>query len=138
MPLAGGEASVHVRASNAFELPAPSLTKEELALHEEGDEAFEATFASHPADGKPGLGPDHPNVATNFNNLASLYRVQGQYAQAEPLYKQALAIDEKSLGPNHPGVATVLWNMAQLYQEMGKEEEARVILKRVAQIRAGQ
>ena len=31
---------------------------------------------------------------------------QGRYADAEPLYKRALAIDEKALGPDHPDVAT--------------------------------
>jgi len=30
------------------------------------------------------------------------YRVQGRYAEAEPLYKRALAIYEKALGPEHP------------------------------------
>jgi tetratricopeptide (TPR) repeat protein len=31
------------------------------------------------------LGPDHPDVATSLNNLASLYRAQGNYDAAEPL-----------------------------------------------------
>ena len=41
----------------------------------------------------------------DLNNLAALYYAQGQYAQAEPLYKRALAIWEKALGPDHPYVA---------------------------------
>ncbi|MCZ6847192.1 MAG: tetratricopeptide repeat protein, partial [Alphaproteobacteria bacterium] len=32
-------------------------------------------------------------------SLAALYQVQGRYAEAEPLYKRALAIYEKALGP---------------------------------------
>jgi tetratricopeptide (TPR) repeat protein len=43
------------------------------------------------------LGPDHLDVATSLNNLASLYYTQGQYSQAKPLYKRALAIFEKTL-----------------------------------------
>ena len=43
------------------------------------------------------FGPDHPNVGTSLNNLAELYANQGQYAQAEPLYKRSLAIFEKAL-----------------------------------------
>ena len=35
------------------------------------------------------LGPDHPDVARSLNELAELYRVQGQYAQAESLAKRA-------------------------------------------------
>ena len=45
------------------------------------------------------LGPDHPEVATNLNNLAELYRVQGRYAEAEPLNRRSLAIREKAFGP---------------------------------------
>jgi hypothetical protein len=36
------------------------------------------------------LGPEHPDVAAGLNNLAEFYRLQGQYAQAEPLVKRAL------------------------------------------------
>ncbi len=34
-------------------------------------------------------GPNHPLVALSLNNLALLYKIQGQYAQAEPLYQRA-------------------------------------------------
>ena len=57
-------------------------------------------------------GPNHPNVAATLNNLASLYDNQGHYAQAEPLYKRALTIDEKALSPDHSSVATILNNLA--------------------------
>ncbi len=54
-------------------------------------------------------------MATSLNNLAELYRTQGQYAQAEPLHKRSLAIREKALGPDHPSVAASLNNLALLY-----------------------
>ena len=38
------------------------------------------------------FGPDHPHVAASLNNLAELYRAQGRYADAEPLYERSLAI----------------------------------------------
>ena len=41
------------------------------------------------------LGPEHPDTATSLNNLALLYQATGAYAQAEPLYKRALAIRRK-------------------------------------------
>ena len=44
------------------------------------------------------LGPEHPDVATNLNNLAALYSDQSRYAEAEPLYQQALAIRDWALG----------------------------------------
>jgi tetratricopeptide (TPR) repeat protein len=45
------------------------------------------------------LGPDHPDVATALNNLASLLQDKGDYADAEPLYRRALAIAEKDSRP---------------------------------------
>ena len=41
-----------------------------------------------------------------LNNLAQLLQVTNRLAEAEPLYRRALAIDEKSFGPDHPNVAT--------------------------------
>ena len=49
-------------------------------------------------------------MALNLNNLAELYRTQGKYADAEPLYQRALATQEKALGPEHPNVALSLNN----------------------------
>jgi hypothetical protein len=46
-----------------------------------------------------------------------VYRTQGQYAQAGPLYQRALAIKEKALGPEAPLVATSLNNLAALYDD---------------------
>ena len=46
------------------------------------------------------VGPNHPDVATSLNNLALLYQTQGQYAQAEPLYKRSLAIPGKNFATN--------------------------------------
>ncbi len=40
-------------------------------------------------------GDNYPNVTENLNNLAKLYQSQGRYAEAEPLYQQALDIAEK-------------------------------------------
>ncbi len=72
------------------------------------------------------FGPDDVRLATSLNNLALLYKAQGRYAEAEPLYKRSLAIDEKALGPEHPDVATSLNNLAELYRARGKYAEAEV------------
>ena len=63
-----------------------------------------------------GFGPRDPRLATTLNNLAEIHRAQGKYAEAEPLYKRALAIDEKALGSDHLDVATDLNNLALLYK----------------------
>ena len=75
-------------------------------------------------------------MAAVLNNLAGLYRTQGQYAQAEPLYKRALAIWEKALGPDHPDVATSLESLAALYRATKRDEGAETLEQRAARIRA--
>jgi tetratricopeptide (TPR) repeat protein len=69
------------------------------------------------------LGPEHPDVAQSFNNLAELYRVQGRYADAEPHYQWALAILEKVFGPKHPDVAIVIKNYAALLRATNRDVE---------------
>ena len=69
-------------------------------------------------------------MATSLNNLAVLYRNQGKYAEAEPLYQRSLAIWEKALGKDHPDVATSLNNLAVLYHNQGKYAEAEPLYQR--------
>jgi tetratricopeptide (TPR) repeat protein len=75
-------------------------------------------------------------VATSLNNLAALYRAQGKYAEAEPLYQRSLAIREKALGPDHPDVAKGLESYAVLLRETGRSEEAQEMEARAQAIRA--
>ncbi|GAG04250.1 unnamed protein product, partial [marine sediment metagenome] len=75
-------------------------------------------------------GPEHPNVAIFLYNLAGLYEDLGDYAKAEPLYRKALAIWEKSLGPEHPNVATSLNNLGALYAARDSFEKAYDFLNR--------
>ena len=53
-------------------------------------------------------------MATSLNT--QLYTSQGQYANAEPLYKRSLVIKE---GPDHPDVAVSLNGLAELYRMQG-------------------
>ncbi len=77
-------------------------------------------------------------MANSLNNLAELYREQGKYAQAEPLYQRALAIVEKALGPDRPDVAQALENYADLLSRMGRDEGAAKLEARAQAIRAKQ
>jgi tetratricopeptide (TPR) repeat protein len=69
-------------------------------------------------------------VGQVLNNLAELYRAQGHYAKAEPLYKRSLAIQEKALGPAHADVGIVLNNIGSLYLIEGRYNEAEPLFKR--------
>jgi Tfp pilus assembly protein PilF len=80
------------------------------------------------------FGPQDPRLATSLNELALLYRHQGRYEEAEPLYKRALAIREKALGPDHPRVATVLNNLGTLYYAQDRYAEAEPLIKRALAI----
>jgi tetratricopeptide (TPR) repeat protein len=53
----------------------------------------------------------------------------GNYTAAEPLYKEALAINKKVLGENHPDYATSLNNLAMLYDAMGNYTAAEPLFK---------
>ena len=81
------------------------------------------------------LGRDHPDVARSLNNLAGLYRDQGRYADAEPLYQRSLAIREKALGRDHPDVAQSLNNLAALYRNQGRYADAEPLYQRSLAIR---
>jgi len=74
----------------------------------------------------------------SLNNLGGLYKDQGKYPHAEPLFRRALLISEETLGPDHPNVATSLENLAQLYREIGYLHKAEPLAKRAAAIRAAQ
>ena len=71
-----------------------------------------------------------PRLATTLNNLAEVYRTQGRFSEAEPLYRRDLAISEKTLGPNHPDVGMSLNNLASLYQAQGRYAEAEPLYRR--------
>ena len=64
-------------------------------------------------------GPDHPEVATDANNLGQILKDQGDLAGALEYTRRAMAIDEKVYGPDHPKVATRANNIGQILQDQG-------------------
>lgn len=75
-----------------------------------------------------------PDDTMIMNNLGLSLMLAGSYDNTEPLFKRALAINEKALGPNHPDVATSLNNLAGLYKSQGKYTEAEPLYKRALAI----
>ena len=69
-----------------------------------------------------------------LNNLAELLQATNRLAEAEPLYRRALAILEKSLGSDHPNVATALNNLALLLQATNRLAEAEPLYRRALEI----
>ena len=76
------------------------------------------------------LGKDHPTTAHGVNGLATLYQLQGRYADAEPLCLRALETWEVELGADHPDTTTGLHNLAALYKSQGRYVEAEPLYVR--------
>lgn len=77
----------------------------------------------------------HTAHAETLNTLASLYYQLGDYAQAEPLFRQALEINRHSVGEHHPEYARDLCNLAVLCQCIGKYTEAEKLYRQALDIR---
>lgn len=73
-------------------------------------------------------------TARLMNRLGVLLLAKASYAEAEPLMKRALAIDEASYGPAHPDVARDLNNLAMLLQPTNRLEEAEPLMRRALAI----
>jgi tetratricopeptide (TPR) repeat protein len=96
-------------------------------------------------------GEEHPDVATSLNNLAGFLDTQGKYDEAEPLYRQSLAIrckvcaihratssrdhSCKVLGEEHQDVAASLNNLAALLRAQGKYDDAESLYQESLAIR---
>jgi CHAT domain-containing protein/Tfp pilus assembly protein PilF len=83
------------------------------------------------ADAERRSGPDDPSVATALNDLGVFYFSQGDYGNAEPVFRRSLAIREKALGPKDPATAQALNNLSLVLQERGSYVEAEPLLERV-------
>ena len=64
-------------------------------------------------------------------------RDQGKYAEAEPLYRNALAIRRRVLGEDHPDTATSYNNLALPPRGQGKYAEAEPLYRKALAIRRG-
>ncbi|NQU06328.1 MAG: tetratricopeptide repeat protein [Calditrichaeota bacterium] len=78
---------------------------------------------------------DPIDIGTSMNSLAELYRNQGRYTEAEPLFNKAFEICVKALGEDHPLLAVILSNLAGLYEDRGKYARAEPLYKKSLSIR---
>jgi len=75
-----------------------------------------------------------PEFAANLNDQAVRCQAEGQYLEADKLYKNSLAIWESVFGPEDPQVAQSLANRAALYRLMGEYHEAERIFQMAQRI----
>lgn len=69
-------------------------------------------------------------IAELMNALGLLLLAKALHAEAEPLMRRALTIDEQSFGPDHPKVAIRLNNLARLLQATNRLAEAEPLMRR--------
>ena len=81
------------------------LNEEVISLYEKGEYARATKVAKKALKvAEETLGENHPDVATTLNNLAELYKTQGDYEAALPLYRRSLQIREEKLAKT-----TLMW-----------------------------
>jgi Tetratricopeptide repeat len=73
-------------------------------------------------------------VALLANQFALFLHARADSAQAEPLMRRALVIDEASFGPGHPNVARDLGNLAALLKATSRLSEAEPLMRRALAI----
>ena len=67
-----------------------------------------------------------------YNNMALVFKKQGDLGQALEHYHKALAIKEKALGPEHPSTLDTVYNMGLLAKKSGDLAAAKPLFVRAA------
>ncbi|GAB5537799.1 MAG: serine/threonine-protein kinase [Rubricoccaceae bacterium] len=80
-------------------------------------------------------GENHPHVAEALNDVAFRLRRQGRYNEAEPLYRESIALKRRLLGDDHPAVATSLNNLGVMFGIAGRYDEVGPLLEEALAIR---
>jgi serine/threonine-protein kinase len=109
----------------------------EAALREalEARRAILQRCEEDPAAGVAALRKGRKAVATTMTNLALVYKNRGEYAAAEPLYRESIEIFRAVLGPGHYHVAVAANNLALLLNDTGRYDEAEKLSREALAIR---
>ncbi len=76
-----------------------------------------------------------PETRNLLNEAGKYFYQRGQYREAEPFLKSALAMCERVLGPEHSETLSSLNNLALLYANQGKYELAEPLFQRALETR---
>jgi esterase/lipase superfamily enzyme len=126
--------AIHAKAVGSDEFEALPRQIQELRWGGKVEEAVQ--LAEHYVElAKARYGEDQPDFVAPLLLLAQLYAAQARPADAETLFKQALAIRETALGPDNLLVADALVQLAYFYQAQSRYQEAETAFKRALSIR---
>ena len=79
-------------------------------------------------------GQEHPSTLISMNNLASTYRNQGRWKEAEELDVQIMETRKRVLGQEHPDTLTSMSNLARVLSGQGKYEAAEEMQRRALEL----
>jgi len=72
-------------------------------------------------DENEGLGAEHPDTLTSMANLASTYRNQGRWKEAEELDVQVVEMSSRVLGAEHPGTLISMANLGVTFWNQNRD-----------------
>jgi Tetratricopeptide repeat len=81
------------------------------------------------------LGPEHPDTLTSMGNLASTYRDQVRWTEAERLDVQVIETSKTVLGPEHPFTLNSMANLASTFRNQARWTEAGELNMQVMETR---
>ena len=81
------------------------------------------------------VGEENSDYVNLLGFIGQSYLVAGLPEQAEPIFRQALTIEERMAGPDGPVVATVLTLLGETYFELDRYADAERQFKRLLQLR---
>lgn len=81
------------------------------------------------------LPPEHIEYQGNLDRMASVYRSQGRYLEAEALARQALELRKKTRGEGHPEVASMYSSLGRIYHATGRNRQAEECYREALRIR---
>ncbi|CAF4157256.1 unnamed protein product [Rotaria sordida] len=79
--------------------------------------------------------PNHPHLASSYNNIGLVYYNMGEYSKALTSYERSLEIQKIALPPNHPDLAASYNNIGNVYAKMGEYSKALSSYERSLEIR---
>lgn len=101
----------------------------EQGHYDKAEKAFSLAVKEDQTSGASDL-----QLATSLRCLAAVYRMQGKYLQAAPLFNRVLSISEKEFGLHNPNVAACFNDLGALYYSQGHYTEAESVYKRALDI----
>jgi eukaryotic-like serine/threonine-protein kinase len=78
--------------------------------------------------------PQHPLALRATNNLAAVHRDRGDYAKAEPLYREVIELREQHRPDNLLELSSSLYGLAVVLNGQGLAMEAKPLLRRALEL----